>query len=269
MTLPQFPEKYDHDSLTSPDEDLAYYRELNGDYEEPPEAVVLTYSGSIYERAVERLGAEDGAVDAPGMADLHRLAGTDGRVGVAGNFGIGAPGTAIVVEVLAAAGVEAFCIVGYAGALTRDLAPREAVVADRALRDEGTSHHYLPEDHDATATPALVDALREAVAEDRPVRVGPTWTVDAAFRETAMEARRLADRGYLTVEMEAATLFSLAEARDLDAGAVFAVSDYVTPEGWDRRFHEAADRLFDLVSTGRDALLARSDGAEDGPDPTL
>ncbi|UIO99270.1 nucleoside phosphorylase [Halobaculum sp. CBA1158] len=255
MTVPQFPDKHDHDPITGPDDDLAYYRDLNGAFDALPEAVILTYSESTFERAVAEAGAEDGALDAPGMASLHVLAGTDGRVAVAGGFGIGAPATAMVVDVLATAGVETVCIVGYAGALTTDLDAETAVVADGALRDEGTSHHYLPDGEPAEATPAVTDALEaECEAAGRPATVGPTWSTDAAFRETAFEARRLAERGYLTVEMEAAALFTVAAVRGIDAGAVFAISDYVTPEGWDRQFHEAADRLYDLVPIARDAL---------------
>lgn len=255
MTVPQFPEKHDHPPITGPDDDLAYYRDINGEFDPLPEAVVLTYSASTFERAVSELGADDGALDAPGLASLHVLAGTDGDVAVAGGFGIGAPATAMVVDVLAAAGVETVCIVGYAGALTTDLDAETAVVADGALRDEGTSHHYRPDDAPAEPSPELVQSLEaECRTAARPVTVGPTWTTDAAFRETAFEAGQLADRGYLTVEMEAAALFAVADVRGVDAGAVFAISDYVTPEGWDRRFHEAGDRLFELIPVVRDAL---------------
>ncbi|QZP38639.1 nucleoside phosphorylase [Halobaculum magnesiiphilum] len=255
MTVPQFPTKHDHDPITGPDDDLTYYRDLNGEFDPLPESVVLTYSASTFDRVVSELGAEDGAIDAPGLASLHELAGTDGTVAVAGEFGIGAPATAMVVDVLAAAGVETVCIVGYAGALTTDLDTETAVVADSALRDEGTSYHYLPDGVPAEATPAVTDALEtECRAADRPVAVGPTWSTDAAFRETAFEARQLAERGYLTVEMEAAALFAVAEVRGIDAGAAFAISDYVTPEGWERLFHEARDRLYDLIPVVRDAI---------------
>jgi hypothetical protein len=57
---------------------------------------------------------------------------------------IGAPAAAIAVEELAAWGVQAVVGVGFAGAIAADLAPGDVVVCAAALRDEGTSRHYLP-----------------------------------------------------------------------------------------------------------------------------
>ena len=85
---------------------------------------------------------------------------------------------------------------------------------ERALRDEGTSYHYLPPEPYSYLRPAL----REMVSapwdhSSAPLHIGASWTTDAPFRETeAIIAQRRAE-GILAVEMEAAALYALAQAR--------------------------------------------------------
>ena len=89
------------------------------------------------------------------------------------------------------------------------------MLIERALRDEGTSHHYLPPASFSRINPELIDSLK-SVFEDThpPVFPGDTWTTDAPFRETesAISYSRLL--GILGVEMEASALYAFAEAKD-------------------------------------------------------
>jgi len=92
--------------------------------------------------------------------------------------------------------------------------PPYVILIEQALRDEGTSYHYVP----PAPYRSLDPALREMVSahwdhEQVPLYVGASWTTDAPFRETeAMIAQHRAE-GILAVEMEAATLYALAQAR--------------------------------------------------------
>ncbi len=88
------------------------------------------------------------------------------------------------------------------------------ILIARALRDEGTSYHYLPPADWAEGDAALLarlDGAFEGLAQ--PVLTGAVWTTDAPFRETqaAIDAARSA--GALAVEMEAAALYAFARAR--------------------------------------------------------
>ncbi len=88
------------------------------------------------------------------------------------------------------------------------------VLIDKALRDEGTSYHYLP----PAPYSHLHPALREMVSAhwDRkllPLHVGASWTTDEPFRETEALITQRRSEGILAVEMEAAALYALAEAR--------------------------------------------------------
>jgi uridine phosphorylase len=85
---------------------------------------------------------------------------------------------------------------------------------EKALRDEGTSYHYLPLSDFAGLNTRLRDRLRGLLGQQElRVMLGTTWTTDAPFRETPQaisQARRL---GTHAVEMEAAALYAFAKAR--------------------------------------------------------
>jgi uridine phosphorylase len=92
--------------------------------------------------------------------------------------------------------------------------PPYFVVIDRALRDEGTSYHYLPPADFAEADPTLVEtAMGALTALGQSIYRGATWTTDAPFRETAAAIERCRDLDILAVEMEAAALYAFARAR--------------------------------------------------------
>ena len=85
----------------------------------------------------------------------------------------------------------------------------------RALRDEGTSYHYLPPAEFAAAKEELVKAaMEECSALAQPLHRGASWTTDAPFRETAAAIEGCRARNILAVEMEAAGLYAFAQARD-------------------------------------------------------
>ena len=87
------------------------------------------------------------------------------------------------------------------------------VLIDRALRDEGTSYHYLPPGDFAPADPNLLDRAMGALAHRKPqVHRGATWTTDAPFRETEAALERARSLDLLAVEMEAAALYAFATA---------------------------------------------------------
>lgn len=143
--------------------------------------------------------------------DRFRLA--DREIGIVG-CAVGAPYAVLVAEQMFALGCELLISVTSAGQILPAGPPPYFVIIDRALRDEGASHHYLPPSAFAEADPALIAAAAEALREtDVPFHVGGTWTTDAPFRETnrAVEAAR--SMGLLGVEMEAAALYAFAAAR--------------------------------------------------------
>ncbi|MFB6219448.1 MAG: phosphorylase, partial [Halobacteriaceae archaeon] len=251
---PNYPEKHDEPAIITPEKEVARRRERG---EEPdrdlPRAVILCYQSAFFERAIgEYAGPQFDELG--GVYDLYPLVG-DNDLGVAGEFGIGAPAAAGAVEHLLARGVEAVVSVGLSGGLTREVDRGDAVVADWAIRDEGLSHHYLASERTVAADPDLADGLA-AVARDSgvPVHRGGTWTTDAIFRETVPELERYRAEGALTVEMEAAATFAVARYRGAAAGALFTPTDYLAADGWDAELVPDQSRLDALFGAAREGL---------------
>jgi uridine phosphorylase len=142
---------------------------------------------------------------------------TIGIVGLA----VGAPFAVLVAEQLFASGCQLLLSVTSAGQITPAPGSTPAtpyfVLIDRALRDEGTSHHYLPPSTFAAADAALADAAFPALAQLAvPIRRGTVWTTDAPYRETEEAIIAARAHGALAVEMEAAALYAFARARRRD-----------------------------------------------------
>ena len=149
---------------------------------------------------------------------------------------IGAPMAASGCELLIEAGARTLIVAGIAGSLTPDVPIGGIVIPTGALREEGTSYHYLPPDVQPTTDEELTEAFVMA-AEARGIApgVGRVWTTDAIFREMGWKVRQYGAAGILAVEMELAALLAVAQVRGVRLAAVFAVSDELfhpwTP-GW-------------------------------------
>jgi len=253
VLFPNYPDKYDAPAYLTPGVNL----EPSGVGEiDVPEAVILCYQPSFFEYVVrEHTVMELDVLD--GFGRLYSLADTNGGIGVLGEFGIGAPATAIHVERLIARGTEVFCIVGGCAGLAGNVARHEPVVCDRAIRDEGVSHHYLPSERYAHADEALTSRVKTAIdAAGFEPRVGASWTTDAFFRETVPEIEHYRDEGVLTVEMEAAAVFALAEYRKVDAAALLCPFDLVLANGWEPKREPTVEGLRDLLAPACEALAA-------------
>lgn len=127
---------------------------------------------------------------------------------------VGASFAVLVAEEMFASGCRLLISITSSGRIVPRGEPPYFVLIERALRDEGTSYHYLPPAKYAALSPALGTALIGAFdVLGEPVHRGATWTTDAPFRETetAIDAARA--EGILAVEMEAAALYAFAEAR--------------------------------------------------------
>lgn len=127
---------------------------------------------------------------------------------------VGAPFAVLVAEQLFASGCELLISVTSSGQIAQSGPTPYFVLIERALRDEGTSGHYLPPAAFAHADPALLARIATGLADRRPpVRAGATWTTDAPFRETESAIAQARALGVEAVEMEAAALYAFGTAR--------------------------------------------------------
>jgi hypothetical protein len=178
-----------------------------------PPICVLDPDGDI----VAHVQRKYGAASCPHWACYHtqmwRWGSGDLACGIVGHA-VGGPFAVLLAEQLFASGCELLVSIASAGQITDVAPPPYYILIERALRDEGTSYHYLPAANYAEAEPGLLALAADALAQARhQVFVGDTWTTDAPFRETEATIARRRHEGILAVEMEAASLYAFAAAR--------------------------------------------------------
>jgi uridine phosphorylase len=146
---------------------------------------------------------------------------------------IGGPYAVLIAEQLAAAGARLIIGLTSAGRVSRELPLPCLVVVTGAIRDEGTSLHYLPASREVSCpTPEIASLVfQELAATGQPVRQGKVWTTDAPYRETRMQLKRWAAEGILAVEMQAASLFAFGAARNMTVVTVAMVSNAADHDG--------------------------------------
>ncbi len=171
--------------------------------------------------------------------------------------GVGAPLAAGLMEESIALGGRIFLLCGGAGALRNDLPLGMPIVPLAALRDEGTSYHYMPPTRWVHPSAEVVRALEQTLeAHKRSYLLGKTWTTDAFFRETPAKVARRREEGCLTVEMEAASLFAVGRFRRVRIAALLYAGDDVSGEAWEtRNWHSQEEVRTSLCRLAAEALL--------------
>jgi uridine phosphorylase len=196
-----------------------------------PESVIIGYSNRLHALLEARGFHNVSGYSAPWHSMWLQMESDVSRVGVVEGFGYGAPSAAIVIEELTTLGVRRFINMGWAGALPSEVDFGDVVLCTGAIRDEGVSHHYVPATRYAYPSAGLTDELRQSMLSNGdPFTEGTTWTLDAIYRETMEEALAYREEGVVTVEMEAAALFTIAEVRGVEIASLFSVGDHLLAE---------------------------------------
>lgn len=215
----------------TPQDFLNYLRQNNLMPDFPvPEGVIFCYERSLLRRILEN---EETEVVDFNAGELHLLKSREGSIGVMARFGYGAPVATTIMEELIALGARKFISVETAGGLQENLNIGDIIVCRRAVRDEGVSGHYLEPKKYAFPSRSLTQELKNQLIRRRvSFREGTSWTTDTPYRETVGQVIGHQEEGVLTVEMEAAALFAVAEYRQVDIAASFVVSDLLTDFQW-------------------------------------
>ncbi|MBN2353763.1 MAG: nucleoside phosphorylase [Spirochaetales bacterium] len=171
--------------------------------------------------------------------------------------GVGAPLAAALMDEMIAHGYSKFVACGGAGVLDREVQAGKVVIPRAAVRDEGTSYHYVAPAREIEIPPAIIAALETNLKEKGvPFVAAKTWTTDAFFRETEARRDRRRAEGCLTVEMECASFAAVAQHRNVLFGQYLYGGDNISGPEWDERgwrTHSVRESLFWLAA---DACLA-------------
>ena len=184
---------------------------------------------------VEKIAA---FLDSPKLVSFNREYKTyegylDGEKVLVVSTGIGGPSTAICVEELAKIGVDTFIRVGTCGGMQMNVNPVDIVIANAAIRMEGTTLEYMPIEFPAVADFEVTSALKNAAENlSYPHHIGVVQAKDSFYSQHSPESMGISDAlkykwdawikgGCLASEMESAALYIVSAVRKLRAGAVF------------------------------------------------
>ena len=231
MSYPIYPDKYKLEELYGAQEIVGYRKQVGRMPSlSSPKGVLFCLERGLPRRMrwrvpVKRVGGMNG--------DLYELRKPRGKVGIMTGFGGGSPLTAELAEEFVAMGVQRMILMTWAGTLQPDLNAGDIIVIDRAIRDEGTSYHYLPPAKYIDADAQLADELMAAIqAQSGTCSRGTSWTTDAPFRETVEEIRQYKLEGVKAVEMESAGLFTIGQVRKVATVSVVVAMDSLGELRW-------------------------------------
>lgn len=174
--------------------------------------------------------------------------------------GIGCPSAAIAVEELARVGADTFIRVGTSGAIQKDIHSGELAIISAAIRDEGTTLHYMPIEFPAIADLDVTLALQRAAKKvGATYRTGISQSKDSFYGQHEPErmgvARNLLDRwkaweigGALCSEMEASAIFVIASMLRKRAGGVMMMHGVQPMPPLDPLLDTAIQALRELIA---------------------
>jgi len=254
MTFPNFPNKYHEKNVLQAKDFWNYKKELDMfPTIEPPKGLIICYSPTILSYIVEHYSLTK--VDNVFGTEFYLINDSDKKIAICGARGVGAPMVGILLEELNAFGVKYFISIGTTGSLQKNLRLGSHIICTRAIRDEGTSHHYAVSEKYAYPSKTLTNKIIDvAKLMELNYYTGTSWTNDAPYRETLAELKHYRKEGVLTVEMEAAAIFVIAKCLYFDAGAIFTISDYLSEENWELHFHLTEEHLHTLFIIAKKTL---------------
>ncbi|MFA7319796.1 MAG: nucleoside phosphorylase [Parcubacteria group bacterium] len=246
--LPIVKTKYDKKSIINPSDLFKYRKKHNiSPSFKNLDGVIICYNRKQAEHIANKfnLKKSDGF---RGDAYIYKEHGE--TLALSTNFGIGAPIATLLLEEYIALGIKKFITIGTAGTLQKNIKYQDFVLCDKAIRDEGTSYHYIKQSKFSYSSKKLFSLLKnELCRANSDFYVGTTWTTDAPYRETIDELHKFQLQNVLIAEMEAAALFAVAKYRDVDLASLFVVSDSLAQKEWAPQYHNlnsCFEKMFDF-----------------------
>jgi AMP nucleosidase len=143
------------------------------------------------------------------------------------NFGMGSPNAATIMDLLSAVDPNAVLFLGKCGGLKKKNKLGDLILPIAAIRSDGTSNDYLPQEVPALPAFKLQIAVSSAISHyNKEYWTGTVyttnrrvWEYDARFKKYLVKTRAMA------IDMETATIFTVGFANEIPVGALLLVSD--------------------------------------------
>lgn len=174
------------------------------------------------------------------------------------HMSVGAPVAASMIDELNAIGCSKFIACGGCGVLVEHLPVGSLLIPVSAVRDEGTSYHYLQPSREVFANPYAIERIENTLTKQgiKYMKI-KTWTTDAFFRETKSKIQIRKDEGCACVEMEASAFMAASQFRNVVFGQILYSGDDLSGASWDLRdWHTREDIREFVLKISMDCCLA-------------
>lgn len=168
---------------------------------------------------------------------------------------VGAASCCVAYETMLAKGLEKLVMFGTCGVLDNNIEDLAVIIPTSAIRDEGTSYHYMSSSKEIAINKKYKDEFI-AILNSHNIKYieGKTWTTDAPFRETTDKIDFRRSMGAICVDMEASAVNAVANFRGKELFQFFYAADNLVSTSWDQRSLSNNVRLDDKKKIGLLAL---------------
>ena len=202
-----------------------------------PEVAIACFSKTLFDKIVE--GAKCSVVgevsNTNGIRTIYELE-YKGKKMVLFMISVGSPAAVADLEEIHAMGCNKFIVFGNCGVLDKNIEDCSIIIPNEAIRDEGTSYHYLKADKTIKVNKKYLTEFKEILNDyGYSYNEGMTWTTDAFYRETRKKVESMVSLGAKCVEMECSSLQAVADFRGFELFTFFYAGDNLDLPEWDKR----------------------------------
>lgn len=157
---------------------------------------------------------------------------------------VGASVCVATYEEILAMGLEKLIMFGTCGVLDRNIEDLAIIIPTSAVRDEGTSYHYMKASDEVSVNERYIEEFTEILENHNVSYVkGKVWTTDAIYRETRTKVLKRKEQGCICVDMECSAMSAVTKFREKDFFQFFYAADNLDSSKWDKRSLGNEDRL--------------------------
>lgn len=205
--------------------------------EDFPEYCITTFNKRLIDAYVEKVGGKliGELTCTHGNSPIYEVEYKRHRVAIYLSW-VGAPACIANFEEIIAIGAKKVVMFGSCGVLDNTIDAEKIIIPSSAMRDEGTSYHYMPAsdeiETDREGNMSIIQACEEL---NVPYLEGKTWTTDALYRETQKKMEDRKNAGCITVDMECSAMNAVAKFRDVRFAQFFYSVDNLDAPEWESR----------------------------------
>ena len=217
-----------------------------------PKVGVTCFSQKLFDQLVDKFEVEEIALSSNGNGKVpvykinyegHEIALFMSR--------LGAPACVVQYEELFVKGLEKIVVFGTCGVLDKNIDDLAIIIPNAAVRDEGTSYHYMKTSEEVEVNPKYQDEFIKLLDEHGySYVVGKAWTTDAPYRETRKKVEDRKKQGCICVDMECSAISALAKFRNKEVFQFFYAADNLDSAKWDKRSLGNTEKLSDKEKIG-------------------